>query len=95
MPAPAASLSSSRVMARCTAVLCALAVIAAVVSFVKGFWIAGTVWVLLTGLASNMAWYYGRRARRTSATGSSATGSSSGPSYPDTASGPSSSGAAS
>lgn len=66
MSAPAASLRSSRGIARYAAVLCALAAVAAVLSFVKGSWIVGAVWVALTGLASNMAWYYGRRARRAS-----------------------------
>ncbi|MEU5953559.1 hypothetical protein [Streptomyces sp. NPDC047525] len=42
--------------------VCALAVVAAVVSFVQGYWI-GVVWVLLAGLSSNMAWYYLRRAK--------------------------------
>lgn len=66
MPAPAASTASSRaprVIVCCAAALCVLAVAAAVVSFVKGS-LLGIVWVLLAGLASNMAWYYGRRARR-------------------------------
>jgi hypothetical protein len=66
MSAPAASLRSSRGIARYATVLCALAAVAAVVSFVNGSWL-GVVWVLLAGLASNMAWYYGRRARRASA----------------------------
>ncbi|MFD0553102.1 hypothetical protein ACFQ0X_30960 [Streptomyces rectiviolaceus] len=43
-------------------IVCALAVVAAVVSFVQGYWI-GVVWVLLAGLSSNMAWYYLRRAK--------------------------------
>ncbi|MFG2497401.1 hypothetical protein ACGFSB_04180 [Streptomyces sp. NPDC048441] len=42
--------------------VCALAIAAAVVSFVQGYWI-GVVWVLLAGLSSNMAWYYLRRAK--------------------------------
>ncbi|MER6481487.1 hypothetical protein [Streptomyces filamentosus] len=42
--------------------VCALAVAAAVISFVNGSFI-GVVWVLLAGLSSNMAWYYVRRAR--------------------------------
>ncbi|MEU5979541.1 hypothetical protein [Streptomyces sp. NPDC047315] len=42
--------------------VCALAVAAAVVSFVQGMWI-GVVWVLLAGLSSNMAWYYIRRGK--------------------------------
>ncbi|MFF0450379.1 hypothetical protein ACFYT4_29025 [Streptomyces sp. NPDC004609] len=43
-------------------IVCALAVVAAVVSFTQGMWI-GIVWVLLAGLSSNMAWYYVRRAK--------------------------------
>jgi hypothetical protein len=43
-------------------VVCALAVTAAVVSFVQGSWL-GIVWVLLAGVSSNMAWYYWRRGR--------------------------------
>ncbi|MFI8372256.1 hypothetical protein [Streptomyces sp. NPDC085466] len=42
--------------------VCALAVAAAVISFVNGSFI-GIVWVLLAGLSSNMAWYYIRRAK--------------------------------
>ncbi|GGX11965.1 hypothetical protein [Streptomyces chryseus] len=42
--------------------VCLLAVAAAVVSFVQGSWL-GIVWILLAGVASNMAWYYVRRAR--------------------------------
>ncbi|GGY79245.1 hypothetical protein GCM10010363_70220 [Streptomyces omiyaensis] len=42
--------------------VCALAVAAAVISFVNGSFI-GVVWVLLAGLSSNMAWYYVRRAK--------------------------------
>jgi hypothetical protein len=60
--APAASSLSPRLFARFAAALCVLAAAAAVVSFVKHSWL-GVVWVLLAGLASNMAWYYGRRAR--------------------------------
>ena len=43
-------------------VVCALAVVAAVVSFVQGSFL-GVIWVLLAGLSSNMAWYYLRRAK--------------------------------
>lgn len=43
-------------------VVCALAVAAAVVSFVEGSFL-GVVWVLIAGLSSNMAWYYIRRAK--------------------------------
>ncbi len=44
-------------------IFCLLAVAAAVVSFVNGNWI-GVVWVLLAGVASNMCWYYRRRAKQ-------------------------------
>ncbi|MBW5425262.1 hypothetical protein GKQ77_27500 [Streptomyces sp. BG9H] len=43
-------------------VVCALAVVAAVLSFAQGSWL-GVVWVLLAGLSSNMAWFYLRRAK--------------------------------
>lgn len=43
-------------------VVCALAVAAAVVSFVQGTWL-GVIWILLAGVTSNMAWYYLRRAK--------------------------------
>ncbi|MFI8323167.1 hypothetical protein [Streptomyces sp. NPDC085529] len=43
-------------------VVCALAVAAAVISFVNGSFV-GIVWILLAGLSSNMAWYYVRRAK--------------------------------
>lgn len=43
--------------------VCVLAVAAAVISFVRGSWPLGIVWVLLVGLSSNMAWYYLRRQR--------------------------------
>ncbi|MEU8625692.1 hypothetical protein [Streptomyces sp. NPDC048669] len=46
--------------------VCALAVAAAVISFVRGSWPLGIVWVLMIGLSSNMAWYYLRRRRATS-----------------------------
>ncbi|QIQ05067.1 hypothetical protein [Streptomyces liangshanensis] len=42
--------------------VCALSVVAAVVSFVQGSFL-GVVWLLLAGLSSNMAWYYLRRAK--------------------------------
>lgn len=44
-------------------VVCVLAVAAAVISFVQGSWLMGVVWVLLTGLSSNMTWYYAKRGR--------------------------------
>ncbi|MCX5201598.1 hypothetical protein OG897_09065 [Streptomyces sp. NBC_00237] len=43
-------------------VVCALSVVAAVVSFVEGN-LLGIVWILLAGLSSNMAWYYLRKAK--------------------------------
>lgn len=43
-------------------VVCALALVAAVVSFAWGNWL-GIVWVLLAGVSSNMAWYYLRKDR--------------------------------
>ncbi|MFG3283720.1 hypothetical protein [Streptomyces sp. NPDC048111] len=46
-------------------VVCVLALVAAVVSFVQGSWL-GIIWVLLVGLSSNMAWYYLRRGRAAS-----------------------------
>ncbi|MGY4921317.1 hypothetical protein [Streptomyces sp. 900105755] len=45
-------------------IVCVLALVAAVVSFVQGSWLIGVVWVLLTGLSSNMSWYYVRRGRQ-------------------------------
>jgi Flp pilus assembly protein TadB len=42
--------------------VCVLAVVAAVVSFVRGSFL-GVVWILIAGLASNMAWYYVRKAK--------------------------------
>lgn len=59
---PASFLTEPNRLAVFTAVVCALSVAAAVVSFAKGYWI-GAVWVLLAGLSSNMTWYYVRRAR--------------------------------
>jgi hypothetical protein len=43
-------------------VVCLLAVTAAVVSFVKGNML-GILWIMMAGLASNMCWYYVRKAR--------------------------------
>ncbi|HZG02377.1 MAG TPA: hypothetical protein VE546_02165 [Streptomyces sp.] len=53
----------SRRLAVFALIVCGLAVVAAVVAFVKGAWLVGIVWVLMAGLSSNMAWYYVRRAR--------------------------------
>ncbi|NJP44693.1 hypothetical protein [Actinacidiphila epipremni] len=47
-------------------VVCVLALAAAVVSFVNGNWL-GIVWVLLAGAASNMWWFYRRKAKLTAA----------------------------
>ncbi|MEV6166555.1 hypothetical protein AB0L71_32460 [Streptomyces sp. NPDC052052] len=49
-------------------VVCVLAVVAAVISFVQGSWL-GIIWVLMAGLSSNMAWFYVRRERAASAAG--------------------------
>lgn len=46
--------------------LAVLALAAAVVSVVAGFWV-GLVWIFLAGLASNVGWVQLRRARRASA----------------------------
>ncbi|MEU3632693.1 MULTISPECIES: hypothetical protein [Streptomyces] len=43
--------------------VCLLATAAAVVSFVRGPWWLGVVWVLLAGVSSNMSLYYRRRSR--------------------------------
>ncbi|WP_411078746.1 hypothetical protein [Streptomyces sp. cmx-18-6] len=43
-------------------VVCALAVTAAVVSFVQGS-LLGIIWVLVAGLSSNMVWFYVRKQR--------------------------------
>jgi hypothetical protein len=39
-----------------------------VVSFVQGSWL-GVIWILMAGVASNMAWYYVRKAKATPVTG--------------------------
>uniref|UniRef100_A0AAU3H1C3 Secreted protein n=1 Tax=Streptomyces sp. NBC_01401 TaxID=2903854 RepID=A0AAU3H1C3_9ACTN len=49
-------------------VVCVLAVVAAVVSFVQGSILLGVVWVLLAGLSSNMAWFYLRKHKADSRT---------------------------
>ncbi|WP_353942213.1 hypothetical protein ABII15_11570 [Streptomyces sp. HUAS MG91] len=43
-------------------VVCLLAVVAAVVSFVEGSFL-GIVWVLIAGITSNMTWFYARKAK--------------------------------
>ncbi|MDH6115782.1 hypothetical protein [Kitasatospora sp. GAS204B] len=45
-----------------------LAVCAAVVSFVEGNWL-GVIWVLMAGVASNIAWYYLRKEKLERAAG--------------------------
>ncbi|WP_217164027.1 hypothetical protein [Streptomyces sp. AC512_CC834] len=50
-------------LARYALAVCVLAVAAAVVSFVRGSVLIGVVWVLLSGLSSNMCWYYVKRGR--------------------------------
>ncbi|MDT0306249.1 hypothetical protein RM780_04635 [Streptomyces sp. DSM 44917] len=61
MPQPDTAARQRR-LARYALLLCALTAAAAVLSFSRGNWL-GLVWVLLAGLASNMAWYYHRKAR--------------------------------
>ncbi|WP_049571597.1 hypothetical protein [Streptomyces sp. SBT349] len=60
-PVPQAARQQRR-LALYALLLCALAITAAVISFAMGNWL-GIVWVLMTGLSSNMAWYYHRRAK--------------------------------
>jgi hypothetical protein len=43
-------------------VVCALAVAAAVVSFMQGNWL-GILWIMMAGVSSNMAWFYLRKAK--------------------------------
>jgi hypothetical protein len=43
-------------------VLAALALVAAVVSVLAGFWI-GLAWILMAGISSNIGWVQWRRAR--------------------------------
>ncbi|MEW1611644.1 MULTISPECIES: hypothetical protein [unclassified Streptomyces] len=43
-------------------VVCVLAVVAAVVSFVQGS-LLGIIWVLIAGLSSNMVWFSVRKHR--------------------------------
>ncbi|WP_419994365.1 hypothetical protein [Streptomyces boninensis] len=65
MPASAPQIlpaAKVRQLAIFAVVVCVLAVAAAVVSFVQGYWL-GVLWLLLAGVVSNMAWYYIRRTR--------------------------------
>ncbi|MCH0542162.1 hypothetical protein I3F58_21925 [Streptomyces sp. MUM 203J] len=57
-----------RRLALYSATVCALSAAAATVSYLHGRGVVGTVWVLLAGVSSNMAWYYFRRARPRPAT---------------------------
>ncbi|AEW93726.1 MULTISPECIES: hypothetical protein [Streptomycetaceae] len=61
MPATPPPRPTSR-LAIFAALVCVLAVAAAVVSFVRGSFL-GVVWILLAGVSSNMAWYYLRKGR--------------------------------
>ncbi|MGW1198910.1 hypothetical protein ACWD4B_24205 [Streptomyces sp. NPDC002536] len=54
-------------------VTCALALTAAVVSFVEGSWL-GIIWILLLGVSSNIAWYYVRKAKNDRAAEQAAAG---------------------
>ncbi|MFF4405728.1 hypothetical protein ACFY2W_33160 [Streptomyces sp. NPDC001262] len=54
-------------------VTCALALTAAVVSFVEGSWL-GIIWILLVGVSSNIAWYYVRKAKNDRAAEQAAAG---------------------
>jgi CHASE2 domain-containing sensor protein len=47
-------------------IIAVLALVAAVVSLVQGWW-PGVIWVLMTGVFSNIAWYHLRRARQAKA----------------------------
>ncbi|MFJ4849717.1 MULTISPECIES: hypothetical protein [unclassified Streptomyces] len=49
-------------------IVCVLSVVAAVVSFVEGSWL-GVLWLAITGLTSNMCWYYARKAKLEKAAG--------------------------
>ncbi|WP_037669204.1 hypothetical protein [Streptomyces griseus] len=62
MPLSLPPSSPARRLAVYAFVVCALAVAAAVVSFVQGNWL-GVVWVLLAGVSSNMCWYYVKRGK--------------------------------
>ncbi|MGW7404291.1 hypothetical protein ACWGI9_11220 [Streptomyces sp. NPDC054833] len=46
------------------AVVSVLSATAAALSFARGAWAVAIVWILLTGLTSNMAWYWHRRPAR-------------------------------
>ncbi|MEG3626388.1 hypothetical protein [Streptomyces poriticola] len=62
-------------LARYALAVCALAVAAAVVSFVRGSVLMGVVWVLMAGVSSNMCWYYVKRGRDTDRAAASAASS--------------------
>ncbi|MCK1814073.1 MULTISPECIES: hypothetical protein [Streptomyces] len=61
-PAPGTTTDrSTRRLALYALIICVLAVAAAVVSFVNGSFL-GILWVLIAGLASNIAWFAHKRA---------------------------------
>ncbi|MDK1474054.1 hypothetical protein QNO07_11610 [Streptomyces sp. 549] len=43
-------------------IVCVLSLVAAVLSFSRGSWL-GVVWILMMGVASNIAYFYWARAR--------------------------------
>ncbi|WP_326599375.1 hypothetical protein [Streptomyces sp. NBC_01803] len=53
---------SPRRLALYALTVCLLAVVAAVVSFTKGNWL-GIAWIMVAGVSSNMAIYYGKKAK--------------------------------
>lgn len=44
-------------------VVCVLALAAAVLSFAHGSIVLGVVWLMMTGVSSNIAWFHIRKAR--------------------------------
>ena len=60
MPVPPPG--SARRLALFAVAVLVLALAAATVSFARGS-LLGVVWILLAGVASNIAWYYARRGR--------------------------------
>jgi hypothetical protein len=72
MLSPSVPTPAARALTFCVPAVCVLAATAAVVSFTRGAWAVGVVWALLTGLTSNMAWYYARRSRAATVCGSRA-----------------------
>ncbi|WP_052849466.1 hypothetical protein [Streptomyces avicenniae] len=60
--AAAAAARRARRLAGYALLVLVLTVAAAVLSFARGNWF-GLIWIPLAGLASNMGWYYLRRAK--------------------------------